>query len=189
MLDIQTQLFEGQDVRFGPIDHEKDPEVVARWTYDPLLRMLMGGVARPLSIEAVKKMLEKTEKQMEEGKNLFHFMLRAREDDRLVGLANILLFDLTGISARLNLGIGDPADRKRGYGTDALELLLRYSFLELNLHRVSIFPTSDCLPMVSLVEKAGFELEARRREAAFHDGSYWDELQMGLLRDKWEKKL
>ena len=25
MFDIQTQLFEGQDIRFGPIDHEKDP--------------------------------------------------------------------------------------------------------------------------------------------------------------------
>ena len=182
-------LFEGRLVRLGPINYDRDPEVLVRWSRDPFLRFILGGIARPLSAEAAKKKLEKVEKQMDESKNLFQFMLRAREDDRLVGLANILLFDLTGISARLNLGIGDPADRKRGYGTDALELLLRYSFSELNLHRVSIFPTSDCLPMVSLVEKAGFELEARRREAAFHDGSYWDELQMGLLRDKWEKKL
>jgi len=187
-MDKMKSLFEGQLIRLGPIDHEKDPEVVARWTHDPLLRMVLGGVARPLSPEAVKRMLEKAEKQMDENKNLFHFMLRARTDDRLVGLATILLFDLSGISARLNLGIGDPADRKRGYGEDALELLLRYSFSELNLHRVSIFPTADCIPLVSLVEKAGFELEARRRKASFHDGSYWDELQMGLLREKWEKQ-
>jgi RimJ/RimL family protein N-acetyltransferase len=187
-MDDMKSLFEGQLVRLGPIDHEKDPEVVARWTHDPLLRMVLGGVARPLSTEAVKKMLEKIEKKMEEGKNLFHFMLRAREDDRLVGLAHILLFDLTGCSGRLNLGIGDVADRERGYGADALELLLRYSFSELNLHRVSIFPTADYFPLVSLVEKAGFELEARRRKAAFHDGTYWDELMMGLLREKWEKQ-
>jgi RimJ/RimL family protein N-acetyltransferase len=187
-MDNMKSLFEGQLVRLGPINHEKDPEIVARWTHDPLLRMVLGGVARPLSMEAAKKMLEKIEKQMDEHRNLFHFMLRAREDDRLVGLAYILLFDLTGVSARLNLGIGDPADRERGYGSDALELLLRYSFSELNLHRVSIFPTADCIPFVTMVEKAGFELEARRRKAAFHDGSYWDEMQMGLLREKWEKQ-
>lgn len=184
-----NSLFEGRFVRLGPIDHDKDPEVVARWTYDPLLRMVLGGITRPLSTEATKKMLEKTEKQMDENKNLFHFMLRARDDDRLVGLAYIFVFDLTGISARLNLGIGDPADRERGFGADALDLLLRYSFSELNLHRVSVFPTADCIPFVSMVEKAGFELEARRRRASFHDGTYWDELQMGLLHDKWEKKL
>jgi len=27
MLSIQTPLFEAQDIRLGPIDHEKDPEV------------------------------------------------------------------------------------------------------------------------------------------------------------------
>ena len=26
MFDIATQLFEGQDIRFGPIDYDKDPE-------------------------------------------------------------------------------------------------------------------------------------------------------------------
>ena len=31
MFDIQTQLFEGQDIRFGSIDYEKDPEIEARW--------------------------------------------------------------------------------------------------------------------------------------------------------------
>jgi hypothetical protein len=32
MFDIQTQLFDGQDVRFGPVDHEKDPEIESKWT-------------------------------------------------------------------------------------------------------------------------------------------------------------
>jgi len=182
-------LYEGSLVRLGPIDYEKDPAVIARWTRDPYARMILGGIARPLSIEAVKKKLEKVEKKMDESKNLFHFMLRARADDRLVGLAEIILFDLTGSSARLNLGIGEGDDREAGYGRDALDLLLRFSFHELNLHRVSVFPAADNIPILSLVEKAGFELEATRRKAAFHDGSYWDELDLGLLKEKWEKML
>ena len=34
MFDIQTQLFEDQEVCLGPIDHEKDPEIESQWTHD-----------------------------------------------------------------------------------------------------------------------------------------------------------
>jgi hypothetical protein len=40
-MSIDTPLFDGSLVRFGPIDHEKDPEVVARWTHDAgFMRMM-----------------------------------------------------------------------------------------------------------------------------------------------------
>ncbi len=74
-MDNTNSLYEGRLVRLGPLDHEKDPPVVARWTHDPLLRSVLAGVARPLSAEAVRRLLEKVEKQMEETKNLFHFHL------------------------------------------------------------------------------------------------------------------
>jgi RimJ/RimL family protein N-acetyltransferase len=184
-----NSLYEGRLVRLGPLDHEKDPPVVARWTHDPLWRYYLAEIARPWSAEAVRRLLERIEKQMEETKNLFHFTLRARDDSRLVGLARIYWIDFHNGTGMLSLGIGDASDRRHGYGSDALDLLLRFAFNDLNLHRLSVWPTADNIPFIHMVEKAGFEEEARRREAAFHDGSYWDELCMGLLRTKWEKKL
>ena len=187
-MDNPDSLYEGRLVRLGPLDHEKDPPVVARWTHDPLLRSVLAGVARPLSPEAVRKLLERVEKQMEETKNLFHFTLRLRSDNRLVGLARIFWIDFHNGTGVLNLGIGDASDRRHGYGSDALDLLLRFAFDELNLHRLSVWPGADNLPFIQMVGKAGFEEEARRREASFHDGRYWDVLHLGLLRLKWEKK-
>ena len=189
-MDTSKSLYEGRLVCLGPIDYEKDPEVIARWTRDPLLRAVLGGAARPLSPEAVKKMLEKVEKKMEETRNLFHFMLRTRaEENRLVGIAKLHMLDFHSGTGNLNLGIGDDKDRRHGYGSDALDLLLRFAFGELNLHRVGVWPTADNFPFMQMVEKAGFEEEARRREAAFHNGEYWDVVHMGLLREKWETKL
>jgi RimJ/RimL family protein N-acetyltransferase len=188
-MDNTNSLYEGRLVRLGPLDHEKDPPVVARWTHDPLLRSVLAGVTRPLSVEAVRRMLERVEKQMDETKSLFHFTLHARDDNRLVGLARIFWIDFHNGTGVLNLGIGDASDRRRGYGSDALKLLLRFAFDELNLHRLSVWPGADNLPFIQMVGKAGFEEEARRREASFHDGSYWDVVHMGLLRTKWEKKL
>ena len=125
---------------------------------------------------------------MEETKNLFHFTLRLRDDNRLVGLARISRIDFHNGTGVLNLGIGDIADRRHGYGYDALKLLLRFAFDDLNLHRLSAWPVADNLPYIQMLGKAGFEEEGRRREAAFHAGRYWDMLLMGLLRTEWEKK-
>ena len=164
-----------------------------RWspagTRDALLRSVLGGVARPLSPEAVRRYLEKVEKQMEETKNLFHFTMRTRDDNRLVGLARIFWIDFHNGTGVLNLGVGDASDRRRGFGSDALNLLLRFAFDELNLHRLSVWPSADNLPFIKMVGKAGFEEEARRREASFHDGSYWDVLHLGLLRSQWEQRI
>ena len=41
MLQIQTQLFEEKDVRFGPIDHEVHPEIESKWTHDAEFMRLM----------------------------------------------------------------------------------------------------------------------------------------------------
>jgi RimJ/RimL family protein N-acetyltransferase len=188
-MDNTSSLYEGRLVRLGPLDHEKDPPVVAGWTRDPLLRSMLGEVARPLSTEAVRRMLEKVEKQMEEAKNLFHFTLRARDDNRLVGLARIFWIDFHNGTGVLNLGIGEASDRRHGYGADALTLLLHFAFNDLNLHRLSAWTSADNIPFLQMLGKAGFEEEARRREASFHDGSYWDVVHLGLLRTKWEKKL
>jgi RimJ/RimL family protein N-acetyltransferase len=188
-MNISNSLYEGNLVRLGPLDHEKDPPVVARWTHDPIWRSVLEGVHCPLSAEAVRKLLEKVEKEMEETKNLFHFTLRAKEDDRLVGLARIFWIDFHHGTGVLNMGIGDASDRRHGYGYDALNMLLRFAFNDLNLNRLSVWPSADDIPFIKMVEKAGFEEEARRREAVFRDGSYWDEIHMGLLRTKWEKKL
>src|SRR5215510_13152567 len=90
MFDIATQLFEGQDIRFGPIDYEKDPEIEAKWTHNAeFMRLYDFEPARPVSAAVVKKQYEKLEKRIEESRNIYHFMIRAKADDRLIGKAQV----------------------------------------------------------------------------------------------------
>src|SRR5512138_1217675 len=112
MFDIQTQLFEGQDIRFGPIDHEKDPAVESQWTHDSeFMRLMEIGPARPMSAAMIKKQYEKLEKQIEEDKNLYHFMIRANADDRLIGTAAVQRIEWANGNGFLRLGIGAAEDR------------------------------------------------------------------------------
>lgn len=188
-MDIATQLFEGQLICLGPIDHEKDAEIESKWTHDPeYLRMLYTKPARPLSPAMVKKKYEAVEKEMDEGHNAFYFTIRMRGDDRLVGFIKIYWVEWTNGNGFVELGIGDPNDRGHGYGSEALRLILRYAFAELNLYRLSAVVPEYNLVALRLFTKARFAEEVRRREALQRDGRYWDAIHLGLLREEWESQ-
>lgn len=187
-MDIATQLFEGQLICLAPIDHEKDPEIESKWTHDPdYLRMLSTKPARPLSPGMVKKKYEAIEKEMDEGHSAFYFTIRARPDDRLVGFIKIYWVEWTNGNGWVELGVGDANDRGHGYGSEALRLILRYAFAELNLFRLSAIVPEYNPAALHLFAKAGFVEEVRRREALQRDGRYWDAINMGLLREEWEE--
>ena len=189
MLDIRTPLFEAQDIRLGPIDHEKDPEVESRWTHDSeFMRFMELKPVRPLAPAMVKKQYESLEKEIEEDKNLFYFTIRSREDDRLLGKAMLEWIDWSNGNGYLRMGIGSGTDRGQGLGTQALGLLLRFAFAELNLFRVTIVVPEYCRSAIALVQKFGFIEEVRRRKAILRDGREYDLLAFGLLRSEWESQ-
>ena len=189
MFDIQTQLYEGQDIRFGPIDHEKDAEIEAKWTHDSdFTRMMDTAPARPLSAALIKKQYEKLEKQMEEKKNLYHFTVRAKVDDRLMGTAAVQGIEWANGNGFVRLGIGAAEDRGKGYGTQALQMLLRFAFAELNLFRVSAVVPEYNETAIALLKKFGFTQEVCRRKALERDGRRWDFYVFGLLKDEWQDR-
>jgi RimJ/RimL family protein N-acetyltransferase len=189
MFDIQTQLFEGQDIRFGPIDHEKDSEIESKWTHDSeFMRMMETAPARPMSAAMIKKQYEKLEKQIEENKNLYHFMIHLKTDDRLIGTAWVKRIEWTNGNGLLQLGIGAAEDRGKGYGTQALRMLLRFAFAELNLFRVSAMVPEYNEAALALLKKLGFVQEVCRRKALERDGRRWDLYYFGLLSDEWRNQ-
>jgi RimJ/RimL family protein N-acetyltransferase len=191
-MDIHTSLYEGRLIRLGPIDHEKDPAIESKWTHDAeYLRLLDTSPARPVSPAGMKKKYEALEKEIEESKNQFYFTIRLRSDDpeqndRLVGLAKLYEIEWTHSVGQIVLGIGDPGDRRKGYGTEVLDLLLRYAFAELNLFRLSTLIPEYNIGALRLFEKAGFIQEVRRRQALNRDGRFWDLIHVGLLQDEWQ---
>jgi RimJ/RimL family protein N-acetyltransferase len=136
----------------------------------------------------VKKQYEKLEKRMEEEKNFYHFMIRTKSGDRLIGKAVIARVEWTNGNGQLRIGIGAAEDRCKGYGTQALRMLLRFAFAELNLFRVSADVPEYNQAALALVEKSGFVEEVRRRQALERDARRWDLLVFGLLKDEWLKQ-
>ncbi len=182
-------LFQGELVCLAPVEPDRDAEVESRWTHDAeYLRLLAPDPARPLSPGHIKKRYEAAEKDEDKAFDHYHFAIRARDDDRLLGFIRLEYIEWTHGAGMVQLGIGDPHERGRGHGSEALELILRYAFDELNLHRLTAL-TSDYNPgAIRFFERAGFAVEVRLRQALRRDGRRWDGLILGLLRAEWEKR-
>ncbi len=186
MFGMQTHLLEEKDVCFGPIDLETHPNIESRWTHDAkfMHQMELKPVC-PLTPAAVMAQYKAIEKDMEVEKNLFYFSIRAREDDRFIGKAFIEYVDWTNGNGYLRLGIGEADVRRKGYGSQALNLLLRFAFGELNLYRVTAVVPAYNVGAMRMFQKFGFMEEARRRKVLQHDGEFWDVTGFGLLNTEW----
>jgi RimJ/RimL family protein N-acetyltransferase len=181
----QTPLFEGRNLRFDYLDIEKDPQVVAGWTYRlDVARRLTDKPAHPLTAFEVKKIFEEWQKDVEKSGNSYCFALRASADGRLIGFLHIAYVAWVHGAAMFKLVLGEPEDWEH-YSREALEMTLRYSFDELNLFRVSAHVEEHDEPAQNLYRWAQFFLEVRQRQAVYYNGRYWDRLSFGMLRPEW----
>jgi RimJ/RimL family protein N-acetyltransferase len=83
--------------------------------------------------------------------------------------------------ATMALGINNPALLGKGFGTEAIVLLLRHAFADMGLHRIGIRVLAYNKRAIRAYEKCGFVVEGRERETAYVNGGWHDDIMMGLL--------
>ena len=107
------------------------------------------------------------------------------EDDKLIGEIGLDVVTWPGRDAFVGLGIGETEYWSKGYGTDIMNVLLRFAFTEINLKRVTLTVFEYNPRAIRSYEKAGFRHEGRKRLLLNREGRRWDELYMGILREEW----
>jgi RimJ/RimL family protein N-acetyltransferase len=108
-------------------------------------------------------------------------------DAKLIGNLGLEGIDWKNRHAVFGIVIGEKEYWGQGYGTEAITALLGFAFKEMNLHRIRLSVYEYNKRAVRCYEKCGFKLEGRLRQARFHDGQYYDELVMGILREEFMK--
>lgn len=109
------------------------------------------------------------------------------ENGDLIGDIGFHNIDFRNGTAEIGIVIGEKDKWGKGYGPEAVRLLLKYAFEELRLHRVGSHVFSKNLRSIRLHEKCGFVREGVRRELLFRGGKYCDAILFGILRDEFCK--
>jgi RimJ/RimL family protein N-acetyltransferase len=103
----------------------------------------------------------------------------------LVGVCGLHDIDVVDRCATLGIFFGAEEHRGRGYGREALQLLLDYGFGTLNLHRVELQVLGGNERARRCYQALGFREEGVARAKRFVHGEYLDELHLGLLATEW----
>jgi RimJ/RimL family protein N-acetyltransferase len=181
---METSLFSGKLVRLAAADPQQVAEAFSRWGRDSeYWRLLASEPAALFSVKQTKTWIEKEQ----EKDTTFAFVIHTLEDGRLIGEIGLDGIRWTHGEAFVGIGLGDREDWGKGYGTDAMRILLRYAFTELNLHRVALTVFEYNPRAIRSYLKAGFVLEGRQRSYLNRDGRRWDMVFMGILREEWEE--
>ena len=163
-------------VRLTPIA-EEDSQTLFAWINDREL-VLLNAPYRPIGPSHHRKWFE----SIQDREDVVIFAIREK-GGRLVGTCQLVNRNPTHRSAELQIRIGDPQDRGRGYGTSAVRQLLDFAFRDWNLHRVQLYVIEGNEAALRAYEKCGFKREGVLREAVHIDGSYRNLIVMGVLRD------
>ena len=98
--------------------------------------------------------------------------------------------DLRGINwidrqAEIGIVIGDKSYWGKGYGTDAMRVIMRLGFDKMNLHRLWLHVHDYNQRAVASYEKCGFKREGVLRQEHFARGKYHDTIVMGILESEY----
>jgi RimJ/RimL family protein N-acetyltransferase len=161
---------------------ETDVERTYRWHNDSRLYATLGDQFRLVSMASEKEWLKQKVSYKSTEVNL---AICLKPNGEHIG--NIYLRDIDWVTRRavLHIFIGCSEQRGKGYGSAAVDQLLKLAFRELNLNRVNLQVLADNRGAIHLYEKVGFKTEGRLRQHVFKDGQFKDMLVMGIMPDEY----
>jgi RimJ/RimL family protein N-acetyltransferase len=174
-------ILAGERVRLRGV-RDDDLPTLAKWEMDPGRSATQSHWVAPSSEAAAK---ERIAKWSANDKDDLGFAIETLDDPpRLVG--HLGLWGATPKDRCATLGIGLGREYTgRGYGSDAMRVIVDYAFRELGLHRLQLSVAPFNQAGIRAYEKAGFVEEGRHRESVLHDGRWYDDVLMSILDHEW----
>lgn len=107
-------------------------------------------------------------------------------DGSIIGETGLLRMFPAWRQTDLTIIIPDPEMQHRGYGTEAIGMMLDLAFKELGMHRVSIGVVGLNTDALAFYRKIGFKQEGVMEEAYLYDGEFSDFVMMRILSREWK---
>ena len=114
------------------------------------------------------------------------FGVRLLENDELLGNVSFKSIGEIHRTAEMGIMLGNPKYQRKGYGMEAINLLLDYGFSFLNLRNISLNVFEYNEVAYNLYKKAGFKEAGRLRKAVEIMGKTYDVIIMDMLKEKFQ---
>ena len=169
----------GERIYLSPRNSE-DVELFTKWLNDFETTDYTGYSKNILTLEKERKYLE------EHIEDECQLSIVTLDSDKMIGTISLEYIDHINRRGTLGIFIGDKDYRDKGYGTEAIKLLLDYGFNYLNLENIKLDLMEFNERAYACYKKCGFKEYGRRRKCNFINGKYYDTIEMDILAEEFE---
>ena len=168
----------GQKCYLSPCSAE-DAEKWTEWLNDLDVTLPLGDEAyTPFSLE---KCREDVNHAIQNQDHIFTIV--DTETDAPIGRCLLFSIDWVNRHAMLGIFIGEKTFWSKGYGQEAVTLLLDYAFTLLNLNSVMLGVMAFNERAIQCYKNSGFKEIGRRRQARIIGGQKYDGILMDILAE------
>lgn len=139
----------------------------------------ISNTQTPYSKFLIKQYLENSHKDIYEVKQLR--LVISSYDNEALGMIDLFDFDFKNRRAGVGILVKESSDRQRGYGREALQLLINYSFTHLNLHQLYCNISEDNQASIKLFTNQGFEIIGLKKDWMYSNNTYKNEYLFQLI--------
>lgn len=166
---------------------QEDLVPLRRWVNDvDIVSHLSDIFLYPHSLQASEDFLD----GMLDGKSDSRgFVIADPQTEDYIGQVSLDGIDWKNRVGTVGIVIAEPACWGQGYGREALKLLIRFAFQEMNLNRLQLEVYDFNERAYRSYRACGFREEGRLRERQYKNGRYVDVIVMGILRSDWLETL
>jgi len=174
-------MYKGEKIKLREY-REEDIETVQKYINDPEVKKLLhAGIPYLYTLEDEEKWYESLSAQ----KDTYSFAIETLEDKKYIGGCGINKVDWKNSVVDVGIFIGDKNYWGKGYGTDAMGVLVKFIFEQLNVNKIKLQVFSFNERAIKSYKKCGFKVEGVLRQEIFREGKYYDDIVMGLLKDEF----
>ncbi|PCJ88436.1 MAG: GNAT family N-acetyltransferase [Flavobacteriales bacterium] len=155
-----------------------DVEVLYQWENSPEIWQVSGTVI-PFSRETLRKYIE-TAADIYADKQ-FRFVICLNDSEKPIGCIDLFEFDVKNQRAGIGILIAEQEERGKGYASDAIQLLINYSFSHLHLHQLFCNIAKGNEISLKLFEKYEFEKISVKKDWLKTENGWLDEHFLQLI--------
>ena len=179
---LRDVVIEGARVRLRRLERTDLP-TFHRWANDrDVVAWARFSPDHMTSLAALEKSFEK--ELAGEETDRVTYIIEERTSGRAVGWCVVRTWDRKHVNAGLGIALGEKDLWGKGYGTEAMELLLQIVFDHQGWHRAELGTLAENKRAIRSFEKCGFRKVGIEREAVFFNGEHHDVLLMEQLRSE-----
>jgi diamine N-acetyltransferase len=143
----------------------------------------VSNTQTPYSKFLIKQYLKNAHQDIYEAKQ-FRLAICKNDSNSTIGLIDLFEFDPKNNRAGIGIVIQNEKDRSKGFGKEALDLLIKYAFTKLNLHQLFANIGTKNTASLQLFVTFGFQKIGIKKEWNLVNGNYEDEAIYQLLNNQ-----